>query len=30
MCERILLNAGRADEAYEHYALTANQANTPR
>jgi hypothetical protein len=28
MCERILLNAGRVDEAYERYALTANQANT--
>jgi hypothetical protein len=27
-CEGILLNAGRADEAYERYALTANQANT--
>ena len=27
-CERILLGAGRADEAYERYALTANQAAT--
>jgi len=28
MCERILLDAGRVDEAYKRYALTANQANT--
>jgi hypothetical protein len=28
VCERILLNAGRTDEAYKRYALTANRANT--
>ena len=28
MCERILLDAGRVDEAYQRYALTANHANT--
>jgi hypothetical protein len=28
MCEQILLDAGRVDEAYDRYALTANQANT--
>lgn len=27
-CEKILLDAGRADEAYERYALTANAAST--
>lgn len=27
-CEEILLAAGRREEAYERYALTANQANT--
>jgi hypothetical protein len=27
-CEQILLAAGRREEAYERYALTANQANT--
>jgi tetratricopeptide (TPR) repeat protein len=27
-CEEILLSAGRRAEAYERYALTANQANT--
>jgi hypothetical protein len=27
-CEEILLDAGRTDEAYEKYALTANQAAT--
>ena len=27
-CERILLDAGRADEAYERYALTASEAAT--
>lgn len=27
-CEKILLDAGRVDEAYEQYALTANQSAT--
>lgn len=27
-CEKILLDAGRSEEAYERYALTANEAST--